>query len=114
MLSIALEEGGSRGAGLYSENSAVDVDFRTCDVGRFIGSQEQNGVRHLVNLSWPAHRHYAHAFGSHGGVGSATRCAHWRHDAGMNRVGADVILGVLHATDLVISRTAAFEALYAM
>src|SRR5437588_4321678 len=74
VLSIALEEGGSRGAGLYSENSAVDVDFRTCDVGRFIGSQEQNGVRHLVNLSWPAHRHYAHAFGSHGGVGSATRC----------------------------------------
>src|ERR1700736_6264511 len=45
-----------RGAGLYGDSSAVDVDFRTCDVGRLIGSQEQNGVRHLVNLSGPAHR----------------------------------------------------------
>ena len=58
------------GAGLYGENSAVDVDFRTGDVGRFIGSQEQNGVGYLVDFSRPAHRDYAHTFGPDGGVGS--------------------------------------------
>src|SRR5208283_581798 len=85
-----------RGAGLYGDSSAVHVDLRTCDVGRLIGSQEQNGVRHLVNLSRPPHRNDPHPFGPHGGIGGATGCAHRRHDAGMNRVGADLVLCVLH------------------
>jgi hypothetical protein len=68
------------------------VNFRTCDEGRLIGSQEQYGVGHLVNLSRPAHRNDTHAFGAHGGIGGATGCAHRRHDAGMNRVGADLVL----------------------
>ena len=58
-----------RGPGLDSDSSAVYVDFRTCDVGRFIGSEEQNGVGHLVNLSRAAHRNDAHAFGPHGRLG---------------------------------------------
>ena len=36
--------------GLDCENTAVDVDLRTCDVGRLIGNQEKDGVRHLVNF----------------------------------------------------------------
>src|SRR6266566_8129478 len=32
-------------AGLYGDSPAVHVDFRTCNVGRLIGSQEQDGVR---------------------------------------------------------------------
>jgi hypothetical protein len=61
----------------------------TCDVGRLIGSQEENGVRHLVNFSRPVHRNDVHAFAPHGGIGGATAGAHRWHDAGMNRVGAD-------------------------
>src|SRR6266446_9610310 len=57
-----------RSADLYSDSSAVHVDFRTCNVGRLIGSQEQDGVRHLVNFSRPAHRNDAHAFGPHGRI----------------------------------------------
>jgi len=71
-------------ADLYSENSPIYVDFRTCDVGRLIRSQEQDGVRHLVNFARSAHRNEAHAFGPDGGIGGSTGCAHWRHDAGMN------------------------------
>jgi len=74
----------ARGAGLYGVSSAVHVDFRTFDVGRLIGSQEQNGVRHIVNFSGPAHRNDAHAFGPHGGIRGATGCAHRRYDAGVN------------------------------
>src|SRR5215813_3208511 len=80
-------------ANLYSENSPIYVDFRTCDVGRLIGSQEQDGVRHLVNFSRPAHWNKAHAFGPDGRIGSATGCAHRRHDAGVRseerRVGKE-------------------------
>src|SRR5437763_6007480 len=85
-----------RSAGLNGASSAVYVNCRTCDVGRLIGSQEQYGVGHLVKFSRPAHRNDAHAFGPHGGIGGATGCAHRRHDAGMNRVGADLVLRVLH------------------
>src|ERR1051325_6636187 len=83
-------------AGLYGDSATVHVDFRTCDVGRFIGSQKQNGIRYLVYFSWPAHGYEAHTFGTHGGIGGATRGAHRRHDPGMNRVGADLVLRVLH------------------
>src|SRR6516225_10414833 len=83
-------------AGLYSENTAVDVDLRTCDVGRLIGSQEQDGVCHLVYFPRPAHWNEAHSFSPDSRIGGATGCAHRRHDAGMNRVGADIVLAVLH------------------
>src|SRR5215472_14321543 len=83
------------GDGLYGDSSAVHVDFRAGDIRRLIGSQEQNGGRHLVNFSRPAHRNEAHAFGPDSRIGGANGCAHRRHDAGMNRVGADLILGVL-------------------
>src|SRR5215469_4419956 len=66
------------------------------DVGRLIGSQEQDGVRHFVDFSRPAHWNEAHSFGPDGRIGGATGCTHRRHDAGMNRVGADIVLAVLH------------------
>src|SRR5467141_2061699 len=53
----------ARSAGdLYGDRSAVHMDFRARDVGRLIGSQEQNCICHFVNLSRPAHRDDAHAF----------------------------------------------------
>jgi len=94
--------------------TAIHVNFRTCDVGRLIESQKQNGIGHFLNFSGPAHRNDPHAFCPHGRIGGAAGCAHRRHDAGMNRVSADPVLRMLPATDLVIRRTAAFEALYAM
>src|SRR5690349_9818216 len=66
-----------RGAGLYGDGSAVYVDFRAGDVRRLVRSEEQDGVRHLVNLSRAAHRNDAHAFGPDSRIGGATRCAHW-------------------------------------
>ena len=66
------EERRHSAAGSYCENTAVDVDLRTCDVGRLIGSQEQDGVRHLVNFPWPAHWNEAHSFGPESVRGAAT------------------------------------------
>src|SRR6516162_10304875 len=43
-----------------------------------------------------AHWNEAHSFGPDGRIGGAAGCAHRRHDAGMNRVGADIVLAVLH------------------
>ncbi len=64
--------------------------------GRLIRRQEQNGVGHLIDLPRPPHRNDIHPFGTDGGIGGPARCAHWRHDAGMHRVGADLVLRVLH------------------
>ena len=59
-------------------------------VGRLIRSQEQDGVLHLIDFSRPAHWNEAHPFGPDGRICGATRCAHRRHDAGVNRVGTDI------------------------
>jgi hypothetical protein len=54
--------------------------------------EEHNGLGD-VDFSGPAHQDDAHAVGAQRGIGGATGCAHGRHDAGMNGVGADVATG---------------------
>ena len=81
---------------LHREITPVDDQLGPGDVGGLVRRQEQHGVRHLVHLAHSLHRHARQHLRAPRGIGRGLGGAHRGQDAGVHRVHADAVPGVLH------------------
>src|SRR5262245_12824586 len=87
-------------AALLGGPSAVDDQLAAGHVGRLVGGQIEDAVRHLVRLAVPAERDPGDHQLAYGGVG-APPLGHRGHDRSrMHRVRADALARVLHGRGL--------------
>src|SRR5262245_28353910 len=86
--------------GLDRQIAAVDDELGPRDVRRLVRGEEQYGVRPLFHAPLTLHRHRAERLRAPLRIGRRLGRAHGRHDARVDRVDANAVLGELYGRRL--------------